>query len=532
LLDSLLQENCNNIETMLNLSMIELRKQFLTKSFLPSSVIRQAVDRSNLLSDLNIFITETADLASQQATEADQRYQENKSLGPLDGVCIAVKDNFCTNGVKTSCGSKMLDNFVSPYNATVVQKCLDGGGIMMGKTNLDEFAMGSGTIDSHAGPTKNIWGSTIPYDIKDDNGRTLSEHIPRTDDWVVAGGSSGGSAVAVATGVSHIGLGSDTGGSVRIPGAWCGIVSLKPSYGRLSRHGLIPLVNSLDCPGLMTRTVPDMAVALDMLQGRDNMDSTSIDSDPLDLDIINTLSDESDDGFKLRVGIPQEFHCDGMTMEVTSAWSEVTSLLDNLGAKVIPVSLPHTHLAIPCYSVLNPCEVASNMSRYDGLQYGLRGNGASTEDMFADSRSRGFNEVVRGRILAGNYFLLKRHYDKYFKQALKIRRLIMNDYIEAWSKVDVLLTPVTLSPPPLFSEFSNVDNRTQTATQDFCTQPMNLAGVPALTLPVKLSSSNLPLSLQLVAPWRQDEKLLKIGALLERKLKFPKLEINDVKIQV
>jgi len=515
---------------MLNLSITELRKHFLTKSLLPSSVIRQAVNRSNLLSDLNIFITPTPEVASKQASEADERYQDNKSLGPLDGVSIAVKDNFCTKGVKTSCGSKMLENFVAPYNSTVVQKCLDEGGIMIGKTNLDEFAMGSGTIDSHAGPTKNIWGSTIPYDVKDENGNKLVEHFPRTDDWVVAGGSSGGSAVAVATGLSHIGLGSDTGGSVRIPGAWCGIVSLKPSYGRLSRHGLIPLVNSLDCPGLMTRSVSDMAVAFDMLQGRDTKDSTSVNSDPLDLDTINTLSDKSDDEIKLRVGIPQEFHCDGMTEEVISAWSEVASLLDDLGAKVVPVFLPHTHLAIPCYSVLNPCEVASNMSRYDGLEYGLRGNGGSTEDMFADSRARGFNEVVRGRILAGNYFLLKKNYHKYFKQALKIRRLIMKDYIEAWSKVDVLLTPVTLSPPPLFSEFSNVDNRTQTATQDFCTQPMNLAGVPALTLPVKLSCSNLPISLQLVAPWRQDEKLLQIGALLERKVKFPKLEINDEKL--
>merc|ERR1711915_1057714 len=270
-----------------------------------------------------------------------------------------------------------------------------------------------------------------------------------------------------------------------------------------------------------------MGVILSSVQGRDIMDSTSTNSENLDTAVFKDLNIKG-----LRVGIPKEFFCEGMSDEVLKIWSEVAILLQDGGAVVKPVSLPHTNLAIPCYSVLNPCEVASNMSRYDGLQFGLRGQGASTEDMFADGRARGFNEVVRGRILAGNYFLLKRHYDKYFHQALKIRRLIRADYIEAWSKVDVLLTPVTLSPPPLFSEFSNVDNRTQTATQDFCTQPMNLAGVPALILPVKLSSLNLPLSLQLVAPWRQDEKLLKIGALLERKLKFPKLEINDVKIQV
>ena len=248
----------------------------------------------------------------------------------------------------------------------------------------------------------------------------------------------------------------------------------------------MPLVNSLDCPGIIARSVVDLAIVLDTVQGRDVMDSTSVESEKIDL-----LSLDEIDVRNIRVGIPQEFHCEGLDQEVISAWSSVASMLDDAGAKVVPVSLPHTNLAIPCYSVLNPCEVASNMSRYDGLQFGLRGQGAATEDMFADGRARGFNEVVRGRILAGNYFLLKRHYDKYFHQALKIRRLIRDDYLKVWSDVDMLLTPVSLTPPPLFSSFSSVDNRTQTATQDFCTQPMNLAGVPALTLPVSLSRSRI-----------------------------------------
>merc|ERR1719336_735757 len=252
------------------------------------------------------------------------------------------------------------------------------------------------------------------------------------------------------------------------------------------------------------------------------MDSTSVESEKIDL-----LSLDEIDVRNIRIGIPQEFHCEGLDAEVISAWSEVASLLDNLGAKVVPVSLPHTHLAIPCYSVLNPCEVASNMSRYDGLEYGLRGNGASTEDMFADGRARGFNEVVRGRILAGNYFLLKRHYDKYFKQALRIRRLILEDYLAAWSRVDALLCPVTLGPPPAYSSFAAVDNRGQSAAQDHCTQPSNLAGVPALSLPVSLSSEQLPLALQLVAPWQRDHTLLQLAAWLETRLQFPKLVIDD-----
>ena len=308
----------------------------------------------------------------------------------------------------------------------------------------------------------------------------------------------------------------------RIPAAWTGTVGLKPSYGRLSRHGLIPLVNSLDCPGLITRSVRDLATVLEAVQGRDLMDSTSVTSDSLDMSCLDIESVKD-----LKIGIPQEFHCDGMSPEVLSAWSRVASLLDDAGAKVESVSLPHTSLAIPTYSVLNPCEVASNMSRYDGLEYGLRGEGAGTEDMFSDSRARGFNEVVRGRILAGNYFLLKRHYSKYFEQALKVRRLIMQDYLAAWSSVDLLLTPVTLTPPPLFSAFSSEDNRTQTATQDFCTQPANLAGVPALSLPVGLSSGLLPVSVQLMAPWREDTRLLRLAAWLERRVNFPRLVIDD-----
>ena len=401
----------------------------------------------------------------------------------------------------------------------------EAGCVLLGKTNLDEFAMGSGTVDSQAGPCRNIWGGGLPYSLLDPStGGVVATHHPPSppSDWRVAGGSSGGSALAVASGVCQAGLGSDTGGSVRIPAAWTGLVSLKPSYGRLSRHGLIPLVNSLDCPGLLTRTVADLGLLLRCVEGEDSLDSTSVPTEPASLE---PHTDQSVGC--VRVGVPQEYFCHGMTEEITSAWSQVASLLDSAGAKVVPVSLPHTPLAVPCYSVLNPAEVASNMARYDGLQYGLRGRGSSTEDMFAEGRARGFSEVVRGRILAGNYFLLKRHYEEYYGQALRVRRLIQQDFIKAWEEVDILLTPVTLTPPPLHSEFSRADNRSQAATQDFCTQPANLAGVPALTLPVSLTaSSSLPLSVQLMAPWRADEQLLRLAGWLEGRLNFPRLVIN------
>jgi len=470
-----------------------------------------------------MFVTECPSMAMEQARDSDTRFSKGRPRGQLEGVTIAIKDNFCTKDIKTSCGSFMLDNFVSPYNSTVVQKCVDQGAVIVGKTNLDEFAMGSGTIDSYVGPTKNIWGGGIPYTLKDKSGHKVGEHTATDSEWVVAGGSSGGSAVAVASGVSVASIGSDTGGSVRIPSAWTGIPSIKPSYGRISRHGLIPLVNSLDCPGIMARTVRDLAMVLECVQGRDTMDSTSVECDNYDLNLLEGCSLEG-----LKVGIPKEFLCEGMSEDVVESWSKVASLMEEGGATVVSVSLPHTSLAIPCYSVLNPCEVASNMARYDGLQFGLRGDvTSSTEDMFADSRAHGFNEVVRGRILAGNYFLLKKHYNEFYMQALKVRRMVTQDYLSCWSKVDLLLTPVTLTSAPTFSSFTQRDNRSQTATQDFCTQPINLAGVPALTIPSSLSSNNLPISIQLVAPLYEDFRLLMVGSWLEDKLNFPKLVIDD-----
>ena len=503
----------------------ELGRAYRNGNLLPSNALAASSKLQRLTSHLNIFITETSSQAEGVARQADERFAAGSPLGPLDGIPMSFKDNFCATGLPTTCASKMLENFIAPYNATVVQKSLDSGALLVGKTNLDEFAMGSGTTDSHYGPTKNVWGRGTAYTLVNRKGEVLATEEEVGDgeeDWVVSGGSSGGSAVSVAAGIVAASLGSDTGGSCRIPAAWTGVVSLKPTYGRISRHGLIPLVNSLDCPGILTRRVRDCAAVLRVLEGRDPLDSTTIDSPQWeDPSLTNVIG--------LKVGVPQEFFCEGMSTEVTKVWSKIADMLEKGGAEVVPVNLPHTELAIPCYSVLNPCEVASNMARYDGLEFGHRADTiTSTEDLYAETRSQGFNEVVRGRILAGNYFLLKQNHEKYYLQALKVRRLILEDYLATWRNgVDLLITPVTLSDAPTFSSFSGSDNRAQTAVQDFCTQPINLAGLPALTLPVGLSKRKLPLAVQLVGPPLKEQLLLGVAAWLEDQLDFPTLLVSD-----
>ena len=385
--------------------------------------------------------------------------------------------------------------------------------------------MGSGSIDSIFGPVKSLWRSgVVNYEIEsvpflNNSDFKVETNALKEGDFCIAGGSSGGSAMAVSSGICFAALGSDTGGSLRIPGAWSGLPTLKPSYGLLSRHGLIPLVNSLDVPGIFARNIDDLLTYLNVLKGVDDLDSTSV-----DLEISDNLEK---DVSKMVIGIPQEYFCEGMTQEVIETWSQVTDYLENEGIKVVPVSLPHTKYSITCYQVLNPCEVASNMSRYDGIEFGHRTDEmSSTEALFANVRHSGFNDVVKGRILAGNYFLLREHYGEYFEQALKVRRLIHQDFQNAFQNVDLLLTPVTLSDAPLFSDFSKSDNRTQTAKFDYCTQPVNLAGVPAASLPVKFSQKSLPLSLQIIGAYGEDIKVLSLCKWLEERLGFSQPKLN------
>lgn len=399
----------------------------------------------------------------------------------------------------------MLQNFRPPYNATVYTRLRTQGALFAGKTNLDQFGMGSGTVDSCFGATRNPWQYTA-------------------DAWHIAGGSSGGSAAAVAAGLCYAALGSDTGGSTRNPASYCGVVGLKPTYGLLSRHGLIALVNSMDVPGILTRTVDDCAIMLAAMSGADPLDSTTLPAAPERLAATGvTAADVS----RLRVGIPEEYHCAGLDAEVLQTWRKVADLLEQAGARVERVSLPNTAASIFVYTILNQCEVASNMSRYDGIEFGHRAeDAASTEQLYARTREEGFNAVVKSRILAGNYYLLRRNYTKYFEQALRVRRLISEDFRRVFSGdgaagVDVLLTPTTLTAAPTHEAFGRHSNRDQCAEQDFFTQPANMAGVPAVSVPVRLSAGGLPLSVQLMGDRCTDGRLLAVAKWIEERVEFP-----------
>lgn len=397
----------------------------------------------------------------------------------------------------------MLQHFRPPYSATVYERLRSQGAMFAGKTNLDQFGMGSGTVDSYFGATRNPWQYSA-------------------DAWHIAGGSSGGSAAAVAAGLCYAALGSDTGGSTRNPASYCGVVGLKPTYGLLSRHGLIALVNSMDVPGILTRTVDDCGIMLAAMSGTDPMDSTTLSAAPERLAAAGVTAA---DVTKLRVGIPEEYHCDGLDAEVLQTWRKVADLLEQAGAHVERVSLPNTAASIFVYTILNQCEVASNMSRYDGIEFGHRATDCkSTEQLYARTREEGFNAVVKNRILSGNYYLLRRNYAKYFEQALRVRRLIAEDFRRAFERgaggVDVLLTPTTLSAAPTFEAFGRHSNRDQCAEQDFFTQPANMAGVPAVSVPVRLSAAGLPLSVQLMGDRCTDGRLLAVAKWIEERVQF------------
>ncbi|NWI98632.1 GATA amidotransferase, partial [Crypturellus undulatus] len=472
---------------------------------------------------LNAYISVAEDAARRQAEEAEKRYQRGQPLGVLDGIPVAVKDNFNTAGIETTCASNMLKGYISPYNATVVQKLLDQGAVLLGKTNLDEFAMGSGSTDGVFGPVRNPWSYSRQYKEKN----TSKSHSENEDsEWVITGGSSGGSAAAVSSFTCFAALGSDTGGSTRNPAAHCGVVGLKPTYGLISRHGLIPLVNSMDVPGILTRCVDDAAVLLGLLAGHDPQDSTTIQDTFKPFELPDSI-----DIRKLCIGIPKEYHVPELSSEIQTLWSKAADLFKDAGAKVIEVSLPHTPYSIVCYHVLCTAEVASNMARFDGLEYGHRADmKQSTESMYAATRREGFNDVVRGRILSGNYFLLKENYDNYFVKAQKVRRLIANDFVKVFgSGVDILLTPTTLSDAAPYVEFIKEDNRTRSAQDDILTQAANMAGLPAVSVPAALSKRGLPLGLQFIGHSFQEKQLLTVAKWFEKQVKFPVIQLEDVK---
>jgi aspartyl-tRNA(Asn)/glutamyl-tRNA(Gln) amidotransferase subunit A len=429
---------------------------------------------------LNSYITITPELAIEAARAADVARAQNNA-GTLAGIPIAQKDIFCTQGVKTSCASKMLDNFISPYNATVVEKFNAAGAVCLGKTNMDEFAMGSSNESSFYGPVKNPWNT---------------ECVP--------GGSSGGSAAAVAAQLCAAATGTDTGGSIRQPAALCGITGLKPTYGRVSRYGMIAFASSLDQGGPMARSAEDCALLMNVMAGFDERDSTSVKRDVPDY--TSTLNNSLDG---LRIGLPKEYFGPGLSSEIEQAVQVSIKELEKLGATVKEISLPHTELAVPCYYVIAPAECSSNLSRFDGVRYGYRcADPKDLFDLYSRSRDEGFGDEVKRRILVGTYALSAGFVDAYYRKAQQVRRLIQQDFVAAFNEVDVIAGPTT--PSPAFKLGEKSSDPVTMYLEDIYTIAVNLAGLPAMSLPTGFAASK-PVGLQLIGNYFAEDKLLNVG---------------------
>ncbi len=439
--------------------------------------------------ELNAYISLMAESALEKAREVDERAKRGDALGPLAGIPVAVKDIICTKGTRTTCGSRMLESFVPPYDATVIGKLRAADAVLIGKTNMDEFGMGSSTETSYFGPTRN------PHD---------PSRVP--------GGSSGGSAAALASDEAILALGSDTGGSIRQPASFCGVVGLKPTYGRVSRFGLVAYASSLDQIGPMARNVRDCALLMGVLAGYDPKDSTAVDAEVPDL---LTGLDKGIAG--IRIGLPKECYSEGLDEAVKSAVLGMVERLKASGAKVSEVSLPHTEVAIATYYILAMAEASANLARYDGVKYGFRAEGTKNLfDMYCRTRSEGFGDEVKRRIMLGTYTLSAGYYDAYYRKAQKVRTLIARDFEQALERCDVLITPT--SPTVAFKLGEKLDDPLQMYLSDIYTISANLAGLPALSVPCGVASEGLPIGLQIFGRPFEEGTVLRAAYSVERVL--------------
>jgi aspartyl-tRNA(Asn)/glutamyl-tRNA(Gln) amidotransferase subunit A len=443
---------------------------------------------------LNAYITETPELAKKQAAEADARIAKGEARA-LEGIPLAIKDLFCTDGVKTTAASKILGNFVPPYESTVTAQLRAAGAVSLGKTNLDEFAMGSSNATSAFGAAINPWKR------KGDN-RPLAP-----------GGSSGGSAAAVAARTALGATGTDTGGSIRQPAAFCGIVGMKPTYGRCSRWGVVAFASSLDQAGPFARTVRDTAILMTHMAGFDPKDSTSADMAVPDFEKALT-----GDVRGLRIGVPKEYRVDGMPAEVEALWRDGIAWLKDAGAVPVDISLPHTKYALPCYYIVAPAEASSNLARYDGIRYGLRVPGKAIDELYENTRAAGFGAEVRRRVMIGTYVLSAGYYDAYYLKAQKVRTLIARDFEKAYESVDAILTPT--APSAAFALGETSDDPITMYLNDVFTVSVNLAGLPGLSLPAGLSADGLPLGLQVIGRPFDEETVFRVAGVLESQAKF------------
>ncbi len=476
-----------------SLTLTELVKNIKDKKISSEETTKAFIERGEKSRDLNAYITEDFSNVLLKAKSFDQK--PNFDL-KLPGVPMAVKDLFCTNGVKTTAGSKILNNFIPPYESTVTQNIWNEGAILLGKLNCDEFAMGSSNETSFFGNVQS------PIDKS-----------------LVPGGSSGGSASALAANLTPITIGTDTGGSIRQPASFTGTVGLKPTYGSCSRYGIVAFASSLDQAGPMSKDVKDCALLQEIISTYDEKDSTSIDFKR------NEYSKELTNNIKgKKIGIPKEYRVDGMPKEIEDLWTKGIEYAKDCGAEIVEISLPHTNYALPTYYIVAPAEASSNLARYDGVKYGFRSKGENLIDMYEKTRSEGFGSEVQRRIMIGTYVLSSGYYDAYYLKAQKVRKLIKNDFDEAYKKVDAILTPST--PSAAFKIGEKTNDPVSMYLNDIFTVPVNLAGLPAISIPAGVDVKGYPLGLQIIGKAFDEQNILNIAYAMEEKIQF-KNKITD-----
>jgi aspartyl-tRNA(Asn)/glutamyl-tRNA(Gln) amidotransferase subunit A len=475
---------------LLDLTIVEAAAALRRRDFSARELVGAHVDAVAALNPrLNAFITVTPELALAQADAADKALAAGNA-GPLAGIPLAIKDLFCTAGVRTTAGSRILGNFVPPYESFVSAQLLRDGAVFLGKANLDEFAMGSSNMTSAYGPVENPWK------------RAGSNAV------MVPGGSSGGSAAAVAARMAMGSTGTDTGGSIRQPAAFCGIAGIKPTYGRCSRWGIVAFASSLDQAGAFARTVGDCAVLLGSMAGFDPNDSTCSERPVPDY-----LAATQRGVRGLRVGVPSEYRMDGMNPEVDALWQQGLTWLRDAGAEIVDVSLPHTKYGLPTYYIVAPAEASSNLARYDGVRFGVREDGVDLIDLYERTRAAGFGDEVKRRIMIGTYVLSAGYYDAYYLRAQKVRALILKDFTDVFAQVDVLLTPT--APTGAFGQGEKMDDPVAMYLNDVFTVPASMAGVPGMSVPAGLDAQGLPLGLQVIGRPFDEETVFAVSQVLE-----------------
>ena len=459
-----------------------------TKELSPVDLTKSILDRiEDKDKKLNTYITVLSEKALESAKKAEEEISSGNYRGPLHGIPLGLKDIFITKNITTTCGSKMLENFIPPYNATVTKKLMDEGAVILGKNNMDEFAMGSSTETSYFGPTAN------PWDV---------ERVP--------GGSSGGSASATSASLCLGSVGTDTGGSIRQPASLCGVVGMKPTYGRVSRFGMIAFASSLDQAGPLTKTVEDTAIILNAISGPDPRDSTCA-----NIPVPDYTKSLKNDLQGLKIGIPKEYFVEGMDKDVEEASKKAISEIENLGAEIVEISLPHTEYAVLTYYIIAPSEASSNLARYDGVKYGFRAEGAeSLGDMYFKTRAQGFGDEVKRRIMLGTYALSSGYYDAYYLKAQRVRTLIKKDFNEAFEKVDAIVAPTT--PEVAFKIGEKTQDPIKMYLSDVLTIPCNIAGLPGISVPCGFSSDGLPIGIQVLGKPFDEETVLHVAHAYEQ----------------